>query len=235
MRLEDMIMAEIRQEIISCSKGHYYDANRYDSCPYCSTGRFSPTIDPFAQLQDDGSQGDGGLSRTTDAGGEAPMDSRGSYNDHGSLGNYGNFAPTEAPPVRNRVAESMSRTQFVDSSTPAGAPVPVVGWLVAVEGPCRGTDYRIHTGYNYIGREAGDICICGDNTISAEKDANVTYVPQTRKFYIAHELGKNVLLVNDLPVIGGGMEINGYDMITIGTTKLMFVAACGERFSWGND
>ncbi len=147
-----MIMAEIRQKIISCSKGHYYDANRYDSCPYCSTGRFSPTIDPFAQLQDDGSQGDGGLSRTTDAGGEAPMDSRGSYNDHGSLGNYGNFAPTEAPPVRNRVAESMSRTQFVDSSTPAGAPVPVVGWLVAVEGPCRGTDYRIHTGYNYIGR-----------------------------------------------------------------------------------
>ena len=84
-------------------------------------------------------------------------------------------------------------------------------------------------------RSAGDICICGDNTISAEKDANVTYVPQTRKFYIAHELGKNVLLVNDLPVIGGGMEINGYDMITIGTTKLMFVAACGERFSWGND
>ena len=64
------------------------------------------------------------------------------------------------------------------------------GWLVAVEGPCRGTDYRIHTGYNYIGREAGDICIRGDSTISAQRDANVTYVPQTREFYIAHELAK---------------------------------------------
>lgn len=224
-------MAEIRQKIISCSKGHYYDANRYESCPYCSTGRFSPTIDPFAQPQDN-SQGSGGLSRTTDAGGEDTFDNRGNYGDYG---NYGNFAPTEIPQVRNKVAESMSKTQFVDSSTPVGAPAPVVGWLLAVEGPCRGTDYRIHTGYNYIGREAGDICIRGDNTISAEKDANVTYVPQTRKFYIAHEQGKNVLLVNNLPVIGGGIEINSYDMITIGTTKLMFVAACGEKFTWGNE
>ena len=146
----------------------------------------------------------------------------------------GNFAFTEAPEVKRRAAESMSKTQFVDSSTPVGAPAPVTGWLVAVEGPCRGTDYRIHTGYNYIGREAGDIRIQGDNTISAEKDANVTYVPQTRRFYIAHELGKNVLLVNDLPVIGGSTELHNYDVITIGTTKLMFVGLCGEKFSWGD-
>ncbi|MCM1039017.1 MAG: FHA domain-containing protein [Roseburia sp.] len=212
-------MAEIRQKIISCSKGHYYDANRYASCPYCSSGSFSPTVDPFAEMADDNA-GDGGIGKTADIGGE---------------NNYGNFGPTEAPPVRNRAAESMSKTQFVDTSTSTGAAVPVVGWLVAVEGPCRGTDYRIHTGYNYIGREAGDICIHGDNTISAEKDANVTFVPQTRKFYIAHEQGKNVLLVNDMPVIGGGMEIHNYDVITIGTTKLMFVGLCGEKFVWGED
>lgn len=106
---------------------------------------------------------------------------------------------------------------------------------MAIEGPCRGTDYRIHTGYNYIGREVGDICIRGDNTISAERDANVTFIPQTRKFYIAHEQGKNVLLVNDTPVIGGGMEIQSYDLITIGTTKMMFVGLCGEKFIWGEN
>lgn len=182
-------MAEIRQKIISCSKGHYYDANRYASCPYCSSGGFSPTVDPFAGEPGEG-RGYGASSGTNDA-----------------SGNYGNFGPTEAPPVKGRAVEAMNKTQFVDSFTPTGAPAPVVGWLVAAEGPCRGTDYRIHTGYNYIGREAGDICIRGDNTISAEKDANVTFVPQTKKFYIAHELGKNVLLVNDLPVIGGSMEL----------------------------
>lgn len=219
---EERSMAEIRQKIISCSNGHYYDANRYASCPYCSSGGFSPTVDPFA----DSAGGDGGY------GGYAPT---GEIPNVAPEGNYGDFAPTEAPQVKSRRAESMSKTQFVDSSTPTGAPAPVVGWLVAIEGSCRGTDYRIHTGYNYIGREVGDICIHGDNTISAEKDANVTYVPQTRGFYIAHELGKNVLLVNDLPVIGGSMQLHNYDIITIGTTKLIFVGLCSEKFSWGEE
>lgn len=210
-------MAEIRQKIISCPKGHYYDANRYSGCPYCSTGSFSPTVDPFSTVQNQGQGYEGAATAQEEYG-----------------GNYGNFNPTESPVVMNAASSAMSKTQFVDTSTPEGAPIPVVGWLVAVEGPCRGTDYRIHTGYNYIGREVGDICIHGDNTISAEKDANVTYVPQTRKFYIAHELGKNVLLVNNLPVIGGGMEIQNYDLITIGTTKLLFVGLCGEKFSWGD-
>ena len=35
-------MAEIRQKIISCDKGHYYDANRYSQCPYCNPDLFSP-------------------------------------------------------------------------------------------------------------------------------------------------------------------------------------------------
>lgn len=231
-------MAEIRQKIISCSKGHYYDANRYANCPYCSSGGFSPTVDPFAAGSGGRGYGTSGGSVGETVGVTDDVGSQGGYEDSGSYGNtgnYGNFGPTEAPPVRGRIVEAMNKTQFVDSFTSAGAPAPVVGWLVAAEGPCRGTDYRIHTGYNYIGRETGDICIHGDNTISAEKDANVTFVPQTRKFYIAHELGKNVLLVNDMPVIGGSMELHNYDRITIGNTKLIFVGLCGENFIWGDE
>ncbi|MGM9619739.1 MAG: hypothetical protein ACI3W8_07905 [Oscillospiraceae bacterium] len=209
-------MAEIRQKIISCPQGHYYDANRYASCPYCGSGSFSPTVDPFA-------------------GGAASCGATAELDGAAAPGGYGNFNSTIAPNPGSGASERMGKTQFVDSSTPAGAPAPVVGWLVAVEGPCRGTDYRIHTGYNYIGREAGDICIRGDSTISAEKDANVTYVPQTRQFYIAHELGKNVLLVNNMPVIGGSTQLHNYDRITIGTTQLVFVSLCGEQFSWNSE
>ncbi len=229
-------MAEIRQKIISCSQGHYYDANRYSSCPYCSSNSFSPTVDPFAGSAADNG---GGAMPGNDAGGSfsptiAPNGGAGTPG--GGMGDaYGRFDPTITPTSGGGAAERMGKTQFVDTSTPMGAPAPVVGWLVAVEGPCRGTDYRIHTGYNYIGREAGDICIRGDSTISAEKDANVTYVPQTRQFYIAHELGKNVLLVNNLPVIGGGMQLHNYDRITIGTTQLVFVSLCGEQFSWSGE
>lgn len=218
-------MAEIRQKIVSCPQGHYYDANRYDACPICSAGGFAPTQDPFSSA--DGQSGDftptmpPAEAAPTPAAAPAPSPS---------------FRPTEPPKVvQKQVNDLMGHTQYVDTSTPAGAPTPVVGWLVAIAGPCRGTDYRIHTGYNYIGRESGDICIRGDNTISAEKDANVTYVPQTRSFYIAHELGKNVVLVNNIPVIGGGQQLNSYDVVTIGTTRLLFIAMCSERFGWEDE
>lgn len=201
-------MAEILQKIISCPKGHYYDANQYDRCPLCASGTFPETEDPF-------SPGNGG--------GDRPREQPGR-----------NFSNTIDPLTPTNPGNNMGKTQFVNVDAPAGAPAPVVGWLVAVDGPCRGTDYRIHTGYNYIGRETGDIRIRGDAAISAEKDANVTYVPQTKRFYIAHELGKNVLLVNDLPVIGGGVELHNYDRITIGNTKLLFVGLCGEQFSWAD-
>lgn len=205
-------MAEIQQKIISCPKGHYYDANRYPSCPYCSTGGFPHTVDPFQR----------------DVANNIP-------NAPGEDSRFAPFDVTQPPVKIVTPVDKMRQTEFVDTFTPMGAPAPVVGWLVAVAGPCRGTDYRIHTGYNHIGREAGDICIHGDATISAEKDANITYVPQTGEFYIAHELGKNVLLVNNVPVIGSGVRLNRYDRITIGTTQLMFVPLCGEDFNWGDE
>lgn len=220
-------MAEISQKIISCPKGHYYDANRYQSCPICSSGKFSSTVDPSAggiqaaSYGANGNGGSGGFSHTV-----PPDGGQG----EGSGWNGGNFNQTLPPD--NDPVEKMSKTEFVDPSTPTGHPSPVTGWLVAVDGPVRGTDYRIHTGYNHIGRKRGDIVIHGDNTISAEQDANVTYVYQTRRFYIAHELGKNVLLVNDVPVVGGSVELKPYDVITIGSSKLMFVPFCGEHFSW---
>ena len=68
-------------------------------------------------------------------------------------------------------------------------------------------------------------------TISAERDCSVTYVPQTRGFYIAHELGKNPLLLNGKPVIREA-ELKTYDRITVGSTNLIFVALSGEKFDW---
>lgn len=214
-------MAEIRQKIISCAQGHYYDANRYASCPYCSSGGFTPTEDPFSKAS-------GAIGKTMDIDPIYSPDTRGREY-------YEKVERTSPPYPDGGASDQMGKTQFVDTSTPAGVPAPVVGWLVAVSGPSRGTDYRIHAGYNYIGRERGDICIRGDNTISAEKDANVTYVPQTRQFFIAHEQGKNVLLVNDLPVIGGGMQLHNFDRITVGSTQLVFVGLCGEQFTWSGE
>ena len=37
------------------------------------------------------------------------------------------------------------------------------------------------------------------------------------------------------PVIGGSMKLENYDIVTIGSTKLMFVGLCGKDFNWGSE
>src|SRR5215813_9514862 len=52
---------------------------------------------------------------------------------------------------------------------------PVVGWLVCVEGPDRGRDYRIRSQRNFIGRDTRmDISIAGDSQISRENHAVIS-------------------------------------------------------------
>lgn len=110
--------------------------------------------------------------------------------------------------------------------------MPVVGWLVCVEGVDRGRDYRIHSGYNTIGRESSnDICITGDNKISREKQALIAFDSQECLFFIAPGDGKNLIRVNNR-VLMVPTELHAQDTISIGNTKLMFIPLCSETFTW---
>ncbi len=113
----------------------------------------------------------------------------------------------------------------------AGQVEPVVGWLVCIDGPIRGVDFRIHAGYNYIGREEGDIHIHGDTQISREKHAVVSYYAKRRTFHIGPADGRNIIELNDEPVFSP-MEMKAYDIITVGSTKLILVPLCGPEFDW---
>ncbi|MBR4018965.1 MAG: FHA domain-containing protein, partial [Clostridia bacterium] len=108
---------------------------------------------------------------------------------------------------------------------------PVVGWLVCVEGPAKGNDYKIHAGYNYIGRDTGDIAIKGDQQISRQNHAMVAYDESDRAYYVGPSAGRNLIKVNGKTVLNP-VELKSFDKISIGATKLVFVALCGEQFSW---
>lgn len=109
---------------------------------------------------------------------------------------------------------------------------PVTGWLVCIDGPSKGTDYRIRSQYNYIGRAKHmDICISGDEYISAEKAAILAYDDMEKKFFIAPGMGHNLVRLNGRMVMGSEM-LNPYDKIVIGKTTLVFVPLCGEQFDW---
>ena len=109
---------------------------------------------------------------------------------------------------------------------------PVVGWIVTVNGPEKGRDYRIHADNNFIGRhEKNDICIRGDDTISRERHAVISYDARDNKYYFSPGDGRSIVRHNDKSIFMT-VELNAFDTVEIGKTQLVFVPLCTERFKW---
>ena len=192
-------------KMVQCPFGHYYNAALHASCPECA--------------------------RNAAASGNAAR---------GAAPGSGNFTPTEAPggPFPGTVPVDGGAEGDPFGYTVIGGDLhgpdqlePVVGWLVCVEGPMRGLDYRIHAGYNYIGREVGDIHIAGDMQISRQNHAMVAFDAEEQSYYVGPSAGRNLIKVNGKTVLNA-MELHSYDVISIGSTKLLVIGLCGEKFRW---
>ena len=222
---------EIKNDLVMCAKNHYFNASVHNVCPICGS--------PAAA----GSR----------MGGYAPMEKP--VIGAAPAGGVGNFPHTEAPQAAVAMPPSASPGATAPASSwnapsggvnPFSSPTviggdlsggkvdPVVGWLVCVEGPLRGTDWHLHAGYNYIGREVGDIHIQGDGQISREKHATVAYYDKNHTYYVGPAEGRNIIELNGEPVFSA-TPLSGRDIIKIGTTKLMFVPLCSEEFTWDQE
>jgi hypothetical protein len=109
---------------------------------------------------------------------------------------------------------------------------PVVGWLVCIEGKDRGRDYRLHSERNFIGRaETMDVCVRGDETISRENHAIISFNPRNNTFKVQPGDGRGLVYLNsddiDVPT-----ALNPYDLIELGQSKFLFIPMCGEKFKW---
>jgi hypothetical protein len=110
---------------------------------------------------------------------------------------------------------------------------PVVGWLVIIDGPGKGNFVKLGFGMNAIGRssESRVSIDFGDDQISRENHASLTYDAKNKKFYIQHGGGANLTYLGDSPVLQP-FELKGNEVISIGITKLYFVPFCGANFNW---
>lgn len=117
--------------------------------------------------------------------------------------------------------------------TDAGTDDPVAGWLVIVAGKGSGNFVKIGHGQNSIGRgpESRAQLDYGDNHISRSRHAVITYDALGRMFYVQQGDGKNLTYLDDKPVLAPTVLENGSE-ITMGQTRLRFVALCGPDFSW---
>ncbi len=124
-----------------------------------------------------------------------------------------------------------------DSAALAAAPAvaPVVGWLVVTGGPGRGASAPLVAGMNPVGRgEENAVQVdFGDDTISRDPHAFVTYDNEARMFHLSHGGKTNIVRLNDAPVLNSDTLTSG-DTIRIGATSLRFVALCGSDFDWSD-
>lgn len=109
---------------------------------------------------------------------------------------------------------------------------PVVGWLVCIEGNHFGEDFKLKTGKNFIGRSSAmDVVLSGDASVSRDRHAIVVYEPKSNIFLVQPGDSKELFYVND-EVVLSAQKIKGYDVLSVGDSKLLFIPCCSDRFNW---
>lgn len=198
----------------TCSAGHVYDADQYASCPYCNRNtraiQFGATAAPA-----------GYGATTAPAGyGAAPA---------GRDDTIGQTVMPEA--IRRRMEQERDNRTVGEFKRKLGYE-PVVGWLVCVEGPEVGKDYRLFGRINSIGRaEGNDVVLAQEHTVSQKNHVRLAYDAKHNNFQLIPGEGTNVTYLNDEPLYVP-QKLNAYDVLEMGATKLIFVPLCSERFRW---
>lgn len=210
-----------------CKKGHYYDEQQYDHCPRCDmeSNEDSETVAIETDRKFSRSSSYGSNSYA----GESNIYS-GSYSEHEEPV-YGTDGYTEGYGYLDYYNDT-SGEETVGLYRKVKGFSPVVGWLVCVDGASKGKDFAIRPERNFIGRDPSmDICIGGDNTISARKHAIISYNPKESVFRVLPGEGHGIVYLNNKEVFNAE-ELKRGDMIQIGQTNMIFIPLCGEDFTW---
>jgi hypothetical protein len=218
-----------------CERGHLYDTAASRRCPYCPIdGLDVGATRPNSRPQPEGEVAE--PVRAAGAVGRADTqpkqgDARAPSARRPTKIFWGHVAPEAegAPPREDSVMN------------------PVVGWLVAIEGPrgVKGRDFRLFAEGNTIGRDNNNRVVIKDDAVGNDAHALLTYDPLSsdNAFYVerggVHLIWRlnNVAPEGDLArfereAILTVTRLNPYDVIQIGNTQLLFVPLCNREFSW---
>jgi hypothetical protein len=95
----------------------------------------------------------------------------------------------------------------------AEAEAPLVGWLVALNGKHKGTDFRLREGKTAIGSDAGKSDITLEDDFISGQHATLK---------VAKDGDQRVFILNDSPERIAREEIVDNDTLTFGQTKMKF-------------
>ena len=215
-----------------CEKGHFYDSDKFKSCPHCSTSVKSESN--YLNGNDDQS--------VTVAMSSEQVNSKVMEATVSTACLFPNQVSSVKPESVSSFSEAVKKTivgavdhdedKTIRFYTNDLGVEPVVGWLVGLNGDAYGRSYCLKSGRNFIGRGEGmDVRIEKDQRISRERHAIITYDPKSRKFIAQPGESRELFYLDDEVVLNNKI-ISNKDILTIGGTKLMLVVCCDETFCW---
>jgi hypothetical protein len=110
---------------------------------------------------------------------------------------------------------------------------PVVGWLVILAGPGRGSAVELGYGMNIVGRgETNRVSLdFGDEQISGEDHFRIAYDQVSRDFHLIPGKGSNLLYVNGKALLTPEL-LSAMTDIRVGATTMRFVPLCTAEWDW---
>ena len=205
------------ERMLRCAEGHFYDAGKHSACPWCA-----PPLDITpAEGQKTRPMADVTPPMATPTAPMAPA------------------APAAAPAPAKEVIPPMAGPILVkpDAETQRFGTLskgidPVVGWLVCLDGPERGRDYRLKMERNFIGRSPFmDVSLGGDERVSRERHASLVFDPKNRSFWLVPGEATGLVYLNGT-LVHTPIQLKGDDVIELGKSKLVLIPFCGDKYEW---
>lgn len=186
-----------------CERGHFYDAERFSTCPHCDQTTVTGTV--LINQEDD---------------------------DFGKTSGIPAEPPVTPVPFGEDLPGTDDGQKTVGYFNMAIGSEPVVGWLVCIGGNHFGEDFKLKAGRNFIGRSSEmDVALTGDASVSRDRHAIILYEPKNNIFIVQSGDAKELFYLNDKVVLNA-TEISAYDKLTLGNSTLLFVPCCSDKFKW---
>lgn len=204
--------------IVQCPNGHFYNSDVFDQCPNCNADTMD--FENSDALTVPVSYGDNGFDYFPDVPSSLATDALFSNID-------GNKKGAEDD---GQTIAFYNKEEFKIG--------PVAGWLVCIEGPDKGKDFRILAGRNLIGRSESNkyqVNLTDMKISRTEAVASIAYDDRHNEFIFGAGSYGNILPFVDGQPCMNQLPISAYSKIEIGQTTLLFVPFCGEHFTWKTD
>lgn len=147
-------------KIIQCRNHHYYDSEKYSTCPYC------------LREEQESNEGEGYFDEDKTISGTS----------------IGEPEDDEATLAYDGVSGEMDRT--IGIFRHPGENEYVTGWLVCIEGDKKGASYPLRFGRNFIGRSLDmDVSLSEDLSVSRKCHSEIVFDDKTVSFYIVPGAG----------------------------------------------